>query len=214
MISYTFDGIGNRQTETTGTGITNYAYTANRLDSSTGEKVFSFGYDFNGNTTAENARQYIYNQNQRLIQAVEGQTVLGEYVYNGKGQRVKKTTASGTTIFHYDLKGHIMAESTDAGMFSAEYVFLNGTPFAKIEGGNVYYYHNDHLGAPQKMTDSSATVVWYGEFLPFGEPLSITGTITNNLRFPGQYYDEETGLHYNYFRDYEPMIGRYVEADP
>lgn len=39
-------------------------------------------------------------------------------------------------------------------------------------------------------------------------------TITNNLRFPGQYYDEESGLHYNYFRDYKPMIGRYVEADP
>ncbi len=63
-------------------------------------------------------------------------------------------------------------------------------------------------------TKVAASVVWSGEFLPFGEPLSITGSITNNLRFPGQYYDEETGLHYNYFRDYEPMIGRYVEADP
>ena len=93
-------------------------------------------------------------------------------------------------------------------------MFLNGNPFAKIESGNVYYYHNDHLGTPQKMTDSSGSTVWYGEFLPFGEPLSITGTITSNLRFPGQYYDEETGLHYNCFRDYKPMIGRYVEADP
>jgi uncharacterized protein RhaS with RHS repeats len=74
---------------------------------------------------------------------------------------------------------------------------IGGNPFAKIEGGNVYHYQHDHLGTPQKMTDSSASVVWYGEFLPFGEPLSITGTITNNLRFPGQYYDEETGLHYN-----------------
>jgi uncharacterized protein RhaS with RHS repeats len=64
-------------------------------------------------------------------------------------------------------------------------MFLNGNPFAKIESGNVYYYHNDHLGTPQKMTDSSGSTVWYGKFLPFGEPLSITGTITNNLRFPG-----------------------------
>jgi uncharacterized protein RhaS with RHS repeats len=60
-------------------------------------------------------------------------------------------------------------------------MFLNGNSFAKVESGNVYYYHNDHLGTPQKMTDSSAAVVWYGEFLPFGEPLSVTGTITNNL---------------------------------
>ncbi len=64
------------------------------------------------------------------------------------------------------------------------------------------------------MTDKDQKIVWEGEFLPFGEPLSITGTITNNLRFPGQYYDEETGLNYNYFRDYKPEIGRYLEADP
>jgi len=72
-------------------------------------------------------------------------------------------------------------------------MFLNGNPVAKIESGSVYYYHNDHLGTPQKMTDSSGLTVWYGEFLPFGEPLSVSGTIMNNLRFPGQYYDEETG---------------------
>lgn len=39
-------------------------------------------------------------------------------------------------------------------------------------------------------------------------------TIENNLRLPGQYYDRETGLHYNYFRDYDPTTGRYIEADP
>jgi RHS repeat-associated protein len=50
--------------------------------------------------------------------------------------------------------------------------------------------------------------------LPFGEPLSVSGSITNNLRFPGQYYDAETGLHQNYFRDYKPEIGRYVQPDP
>jgi RHS repeat-associated protein len=56
--------------------------------------------------------------------------------------------------------------------------------------------------------------VWEGEYLPFGEVYSVTGSVDNNLRFPGQYYDAETGLHYNYFRDYKPVIGRYVEADP
>jgi RHS repeat-associated protein len=56
--------------------------------------------------------------------------------------------------------------------------------------------------------------VWEGEYLPFGEPLTVTGSVTNNLRFPGQYFDSETELHYNYYRDYKPVIGRYVEADP
>jgi len=74
--------------------------------------------------------------------------------------------------------------------------------------------HNDHLGTPQKMTDSSGTVVWAADYKPFGEATVTVSTITNNLRFPGQYFDAETGLNYNYFRDYNPMIGRFLQADP
>jgi len=56
--------------------------------------------------------------------------------------------------------------------------------------------------------------VWAADYKPFGEATITVSTITNNLRFPGQYYDSETGLHYNYFRDYNPAIGRYAQADP
>ncbi len=91
---------------------------------------------------------------------------------------------------------------------------MNGQPLAKIEGANTYYYHNDHLGTPQKMTDSTGAVVWNADYKPFGEATITVNTITNNLRFPGQYYDAETGLNYNYYRDYNPVIGRYIEADP
>ena len=64
------------------------------------------------------------------------------------------------------------------------------------------------------MTDASGTVVWAADYKPFGEATITVSTITNNLRFPGQYFDAETGLHYNYFRDYDPAIGRYIEWDP
>ena len=75
--------------------------------------------------------------------------------------------------------------------------------------------HNDHLATPQNLTDNSGTVVWAADYKPFGEvTIDPSSTITNNLRFPGQYYDVETRLNYNYARDYNPMIGRYVEADP
>jgi len=73
--------------------------------------------------------------------------------------------------------------------------------------------HNDHLGTPQKMTDSSGAVVWAADYKPFGEVTVTISTIANNLRFPGQYFDAETGLNYNYYRDYNPGIGRYVEKD-
>jgi|GEM_PF-872552 len=75
------------------------------------------------------------------------------------------------------------------------------------------YVHADHLGTPQKMTDDAAAVVWDATYRPFGTEDAITGTATNEQRFPGQFRDAETGLHYNYFRDYDPAIGRYIQSD-
>ncbi len=74
--------------------------------------------------------------------------------------------------------------------------------------------HNDPLGSPQKMTDSSGTTVWAADYKPFGEATITVSTIMNNLRFPGQHFDAETGLNYNYYRDYNPATGRYIDADP
>ena len=136
------------------------------------------------------------------------------YTYDGDGRRVKKVVNGVATIFHYDEGGQLIAESNGSGTVTAVYVYLNGQPLAKIEGASVYYYHNDALGTPQKMTDSTGTVVWSADYKPFGEATITVSTITNNLRFPGQYYDAETGTHYNYFRDYDPTTGRYKQADP
>ena len=77
-----------------------------------------------------------------------------------------------------------------------------------------YFYHTDHLGTPQALTDKNQQVVWQSEQEPFGEVTATTNVVEQNLRFPGQYYDVETGLHYNYFRDYDAGIGRYVQSDP
>ncbi len=207
-LAWTYDGVGNRQTE--GSNVYSYVPNTNKLSGAGGT---SFGYDNNGNTTSQAARQYTYNQNQRLIQVVDGAMTAG-YTYNGNGQRVKKTVNGVTTIFHYNRDGQIIAESDSTGATTAEYVYLNSQPLAKIEGSSVYFYHNDHLATPQKMTDSSGSIVWAADYKPFGEATVTVSTITNNLRFPGQYFDAETGLNYNYFRDYNPVIGRYVESDP
>lgn len=64
------------------------------------------------------------------------------------------------------------------------------------------------------MTDASRVVVWSADYKPFGEATVTISMVANNLRFPGQYYDSETSLHYNYFRDYDTSIGRYKQADP
>ena len=174
--------------------------------------VKAFGYDNNGNATTEGARQYIYSQNQRLIQVNDGATTA-VYTYNGNGQRVKKIVNGQTTVFHYNLGGQIIAESNSAGSVTAEFVYLNGNPLAKIEGTCSLLLPYGPFRYATKMTDATGQVVWEGAFKPFGEAVSITGTITNNLRFPGQYYDAESGVNYNLMRDYNSVIGRYLEAD-
>ena len=85
---------------------------------------------------------------------------------------------------------------------------------AGVSAPGIHYVHADHLGSPQKMTDANQTIVWDAVYTPFGQVHSITGTATNNQRFPGQYADAETGYSYNYFRDYDPTTGRYVQSDP
>jgi RHS repeat-associated protein len=70
------------------------------------------------------------------------------------------------------------------------------------------------LGSPPKLTDASQATVWDGVFDPFGEEVAITGLAAMPMRFPGQYADEETGFSYNYFRNYEPLLGRYIQSDP
>ena len=78
-----------------------------------------------------------------------------------------------------------------------------------------YYFLNDRLGTPQLMTDDTGTVVWEAIYKPFGEAQVHPQTsVVNNFRFPGQYFDEETGFHYNYHRYYDPRTGRYLTPDP
>ncbi len=85
---------------------------------------------------------------------------------------------------------------------------------AGVSAPGITYVHTDHLGSPQKMTDATKAIIWDAVYTPFGQVHSITGTATNNQRFPGQYADQETGYNYNYFRDYDPTTGRYVQSDP
>lgn len=102
-------------------------------------------------------------------------------------------------------------------------------PVAVVINGIRYVVHSDHLNTPRKLTNASGQTVWQWPYSAFGDELPTTaengfmapGTgavidapVTFNLRYPGQYYDKESGLHYNYFRSYDPRTGRYTQPDP
>ncbi len=108
-------------------------------------------------------------------------------------------------------------EISGSGTVLREYVWLGQEPVALREyelRPGLYFYINDHLGTPQQLVDSQGAVVWQAAALPFGKTQVQLGTVQNNLRFPGQYFDAETGLHYNWNRYYDPATGRYISPDP
>jgi RHS repeat-associated protein len=82
-----------------------------------------------------------------------------------------------------------------------------------IEGGVVYYVRADHIGRPVFATNSSGAKVWEVSYLPFGGVRVATG-LPIEARFPGQWFQSESGLHQNWMRDYDPTTGRYLQADP
>ncbi len=115
-----------------------------------------------------------------------------------------------------------MGEYAPGGVVVREYIWLGSRLIGMISAnalGAVLQVHTDHLGTPRAVSQGD-TVLWRWEGEAFGSTLpneTVAGSsrkLTMPLRFPGQYYDSETGLHYNYFRDYSPKIGRYVESDP
>ncbi|WP_220814068.1 RHS repeat-associated core domain-containing protein [Pseudomonas paralcaligenes] len=217
--SYTYDKNGNRLSETLNGATYQHDYfnASNRLLSRAGSPV---SHDEVGNRTSHGLRTLTYNSANRLYQVLEQGLVVATYVYNGLGQRVQKITNSGTTLYHYGLDGELVAE-TNASARLRDYIWLDGQPLAQVEaGGDTLFLHTDHLATPRRASNASGEVVWRWDSTPFGETSPSQDPDGNglativNLRFPGQYYDSESGLHYNYFRDYDPQTGRYVESDP
>jgi len=101
-----------------------------------------------------------------------------------------------------------------ASLGSIRGLLLHSVVGQTTEGQKIYFFINDHLGTPQKLLNENADIVWSADYKPFGEADVNVNTFENRFRFPGQYFDAETGLHYNWHRFYDPAIGRYLRADP
>ena len=77
-----------------------------------------------------------------------------------------------------------------------------------------YYVHADHLHRPIRMSNAAKSIVWSAEYQPWGAVQSLSGALTMDLRFPGQWFQLEAGLHYNWHRHYDASLGRYTQPDP
>lgn len=184
-------------------------------------------YDANGNTTDRGDGVTLgYDDRNRLASAaVTGNATT--YGYSGRGERTYKVQASGGTPIEnrylYNESGQVLLDrhtvTASGKTASTEYLLINALPVAVSRSTGLSYLETDQLGTPRVAANPSTNAKeWsWGLLGPaFGEGAATTIVSGKdvNLRYPGQWIDAETSLNYNYFRDYEPDTGKYIESDP
>jgi len=206
------------------------SYTYNDLNAVLSQGADLYTYDANGNLTSRfkgsDFYEFFYTADQRISRVDLNGSFLASYNYDPFGRRVAKQTATGTTYYMYSDEG-LIAEFDASGNVirsygyeQVGYIEEQGNTkglralFQK-EGGNYHFVVNDHNFRQRMLVKSDGAIVWQADVTAFGKALvDPASTVTCNLRFSKQYYDAETGLHYNTMRYYDPELGRYMRPDP
>lgn len=226
--SFEYDANGNRIRARFGAGT--YANTidpaSNRLARTSGPVPAKVNvYDKAGNLTSDGTATYTYGANGRMMTVTVG-GIKTLYSYNGLGERVAKSGAAGVLAYYvYDDAGRLVGEYDRSGKAIQETVYLGDLPVAVLKPGagftEVFAVYADHILTPRVITRlSDNRMVWRWDNVdPFGlqqpdDRPSGLAPFVYNPRFPGQVYDKESSNHHNYFRDYDPQTGRYVQSDP
>jgi RHS repeat-associated protein len=188
-----------------------------------------YDYDAFGNLIRERrgtgqklVTEYRYDCQHRLVGVTTPDDRSTSYRYDAFGRRISKTV-DGNTIEFFWQGDHLIAESSREHYRS--YVYEPGTfrPLAMLDGKGPrkacpFYYQLDHLGTPQELTDYSGDIIWAARYTAYGRLTRLNRdthqVLDQPLRFQGQYFDAETGLHYNRHRYYNPDVGRYLTPDP
>lgn len=216
-----YDGLGQRVIkETTVPGLY-----------STWRRSKAFVYDKDGQLIAETGpeglvtREYIYLDG-KLIALLDRKATSNEPFLNADFDRDGAITTRDYMEWYllhasdpaYDVTGDGLITKADGNLLY-DCAYQNNCVAATF-GRELLYVSADNLGTPYALSDENGTIVWRATYDPFGlaaisdDPDGDGNAVTFNVRFPGQYYDEESGLHYNYFRDYDPSTGRYIQSDP
>ncbi|WP_444894493.1 RHS repeat-associated core domain-containing protein [Microbulbifer sp. TRSA001] len=221
--TFAYDGVGNREDPVDSEA---YEYNSNNQLISQNNEALIRSYDDDGNLISvkgAESKSFTYDLGNRLTSYTDG-TTIASYGYGVSGRRLFKTVDGTTTWFLWDGSQLIAEFEEDGGTTKLiqRYDFFPGaySPLQVADTNGTYAVYSDHLDTPRLLINDDEKIIWRSSRTVFGETTvenDVDGdsqTVEFNNRFPGQYYDGESGLHYNYYRDYDPIIGRYIQSDP
>lgn len=216
--AYTYDDVGNRLTSAGTTGSWQY----NNNNQLLNDTLNTYVYDSNGSqikkTSGSDVQEFVYNLENRINTVKVNSVTTASYYYDPFGRRLWKEVGGVRTYALYAPEG-MVAEYDNTGALVQSYGYVPeatyGTqPLFTANATTTGYYQLDQLGTPQQLMTSTGAVAWSAQYQAFGQASVTSSGLNNDLRFPGQRYDAETGLSYNYFRYYNAGVGRYVSSDP
>lgn len=182
---------------------------------------------FFSSASVPTVREFSYDDTNRMRAVKHDGTVAMSYLYNAKGERVYKAGSGVAVTTLYDEAGKWVGDYDVNGQPIQQVIWLDDLPVGLLVGAGVnqklYYIEADGLGTPRVVIDPDRNVaVWrwdlageaFGDSAPNEDVDGDSITFVFDMRFPGQRYDSATGMNYNYFRDYDPSTGRYMQSDP
>ncbi len=222
-------------------GLKGKAVTDNRISEYNGT---SYYYDNFGNLIHKElpngeVQNYFYDLHDQLVKVEifrkDGSKETWAYTYDALGRRIGKGRLKNGQEVSDGLEeerefiwdgSHLLQEVYADGRYTYIYTDTDSyEPLAQIhnytnEEGETYqetnYFHCDQIGIPREMTDKDGKLLWFGDYFGWGKLKNETNITDAHqpFRLQNQYFDRETGLHYNFFRYYEPEAGRFVNQDP
>jgi len=231
-ISYTYDGVGNRLTETrygSSPVTTYYAYNpddelcwragSTGTCSSPPTGATTYTYDPNGNQTAAGSRTFTYDLENRLVSTTAG-GATESYTYDGDGNRLTLSQGgTAQTFYLWDSNASVSQlaiERDGSGSLLRRYVY-GQVPLSVTTGGSARYFLPDGQGSIANVTSLTGTAQWTYTYEPFGtlrSEASGSGAATNVLKFDGELVDATTGLYDLRARMFDPTTGRFLQQDP